>query len=528
VKLPPDVTTADFDAAVAALRKIVGPEWIFTTDQDLTPYRDAYSPFQGEDEEYVPSGAIAPSSVEQVQEIVRIANRYKLPLWPVSTGRNLGYGGAAPRMSGTMVLDLKRLNRVLEVNEDLGYAIVEPGVSYFELYRYLKEHKIKLWVDTADPGWGSVIGNALEHGTGNTPYRDHFDHHCGMEVVLASGELMRTGMGALPNSPSWATFKYGFGPHISPIFGQSNFGIVTKMGMWLLPEPEAVRSHQIAVPKEGDVVPLLKLLAYFIATGLLDSTWMLGSPLLSSSDPEVRALIARGASTAELEKLGRAKGLGYWGARLRFYGPENVIAAHWDYVRKRLAEIPGATFVDEALFRLPIEAEKIEENDSDIFLKAALGVPNLGIFSLGGGRESQGHIFFSPVIPMDGEQLRKAQRVFAQAFKERGVPMPPVITAGSWFRRNLMCLFPMPITKDAAANKKMREDVRYFVKVAAENGWGEYRTPPVFMDDVMSVFSFNDHALLKFHQSIKDAVDPNGILAPGKSGIWPKRFRGKV
>ena len=525
VQLPPDVTQSQFDAAIKAMRKVVGAEWVFTSDEDIHLYRDAYSPLQGEEEEYLPSGAVAPDSVEQVQEIVRIANTYKLPLWPVSTGKNLGYGGSAPRLSGTVVLDLKRMNRVIEVNEDLAYALVEPGVSYFDLYRHLQEHKLKLWVDSADPGWGSVIGNALDHGCGHMQYRDHFDSHCGMEVVLASGEIMRTGMGALPDSPSWSTFKYGFGPHISTIFGQSNFGIVTKMGIWLMPEPQAARNYLVAVPKERDVVPLLRHLSRFVATGIIDSMWIIDSPLKSSTDPQVRELIARDAPAEQLEQIGLAKGLGFWGTRLRFYGPTEIVDAHWQHVRERLAEIPGATFKDGAAYLSPIKPESAYEAADDRFGHAAVGIPSLGIFTPGAAARSQGHIFFSPVIPMTGEQFLKAQNVFRQTFKEMGRPLPPIVTAGAWYKRNLILLFGIPITHDVAANKKVRADVKHLVQVAAANGWGEYRTPTVFMDDVMDVFSFNDHALLRFHQSIKDAVDPNGILAPGKSGIWPQRFR---
>ena len=138
--------------------------------------------------------------MEQVQKIVRIANHYSIPLYTISTGRNLAYGGSAPVHSGSVVLDLKRMNKILEVNEEQAYALVEPGVSYFDLYRYIRDRKLKLWIDCPDPGWGSVIGNALDHGAGRTPlpYRDHFGAHCGMEVVLANGEVVRTGMGALP------------------------------------------------------------------------------------------------------------------------------------------------------------------------------------------------------------------------------------------------------------------------------------------------------------------------------------------
>jgi len=526
MKLPPGVSARDFDTAVQRFQSVVGPEWVFTNDEDVHLYRDAYTPFYGEEGEIIPSGGIGPNSVEQVQEIVKIANQYGIPLWPVSTGRNLGYGGAAPRMSGTMVLDMKRMNRVLEVNESLAYAIVEPGVSYFDLYRHLRSINSRLWIDSADPGWGSVMGNALEHGTGNTNHHDHFDSHCGMELVLANGELMRTGMGALPNSPSWATFRYGFGPYISAMFGQANFAIVTKMGMWLMPEPEAARNYLVAVPRKADLVPFIDTLCNLVNRGILNSTWQVASPLLSSQAPEIAELVRNGAPVEELERAGHAANLGYWGTRLRLYGPPEIIEAEWKYIQERLsAAVPGAMFTPGHSYEFPIDPETVEDPPDDLFARASISIPNLNIFSIGGASRSQGHIFFSPIIPMSGRELVKAQEVFGQAFKDLGMHPPNFIGGMAFFKRNLVVLFGLPVSKDPAANQKLRENFRALVKVAAANGWGEYRTATAFMDDIMNVFSFNNHALRRFHETIKDAVDPNGILAPGKSGIWPKRFR---
>ena len=113
--------------------------------------------------------AVAPETVEQVQAIVRIANQFSIPIYTISTGRNLAYGGSAPVLSGSVVLDLKRMNRVLEVNEKNAFALVEPGVSYFDLYRHIREKGLKLWIDCPEPGWGSPVGNALDRGAGSTP-----------------------------------------------------------------------------------------------------------------------------------------------------------------------------------------------------------------------------------------------------------------------------------------------------------------------------------------------------------------------
>jgi len=240
MRIPPGVDKKDFASALAEFAQAVGETWVFTSDEDLDLYRDAYSPFLHEAEERIASAAVAPASTDQVQQIVRIANRYRVPLYAISTGKNLGYGGSAPAMSGCVVVDLKRMNRIIDVNEANAFALVEPGVSYFDLYHYIQEHKLKVWIDCPDPGWGSVVGNAIDRGGGYTSasYRNHFDSHCGMEVVLPSGELLRTGMGAIPNAKTWQQYKFGVGPWVDGIFAQSNFGIVTKMGFWLMPEPE--------------------------------------------------------------------------------------------------------------------------------------------------------------------------------------------------------------------------------------------------------------------------------------------------
>ena len=99
--LPPGVSQRDFSRAVEEFRNAVGNEWVFVSDGDLDLYRDPYSPFRGGDGDRVPSAAVAPSTVAEVQAVVRIANRYKIPLWTISTGRNLGYGGPSPAYSGS-------------------------------------------------------------------------------------------------------------------------------------------------------------------------------------------------------------------------------------------------------------------------------------------------------------------------------------------------------------------------------------------------------------------------------------------
>ncbi|HEY8506801.1 MAG TPA: FAD-dependent oxidoreductase, partial [Steroidobacteraceae bacterium] len=317
---PPNVSPSDFKAALDAWREVVGPEWVFTSEEDVALYRDAYSPFWGEPEERVASAAVAPSTVEQVQAVVRTANQYRIPLYPISTGRNLAYGGSAPVYSGSVVLDLKRMNRVLEVNERNAYALVEPGVSYFDLYEHIQKHKLDVWIDPPDPGWGSVIGNALDGGGGWTayPFRDHFGSHCGMEIVLANGDIVRTGMGALPNSGSWQHNRWGYGPWVDGLFRQSNFGVVTKMGFWLMPRPEALMMSVASSEREEDIIPMLD------ALNLLENQHVVNGSTQIFGGGRVRTPTS-----------------GAWTIQLPIYGPEKVVRAQMEYAKSKFTAIPG-------------------------------------------------------------------------------------------------------------------------------------------------------------------------------------------
>ena len=132
--LPEGVMQADFDNAIGELRDALSPNAVIVQDDArYTSYTDAYTPRQLEDN--APSAAVAPLDIEQIQRVLAIARKWKIPLWTVSTGRNFGYGGPAPRKAGCIVLDRKRMNRSIEVNEKHAYAVVEPGVTYQELYR---------------------------------------------------------------------------------------------------------------------------------------------------------------------------------------------------------------------------------------------------------------------------------------------------------------------------------------------------------------------------------------------------------
>jgi 4-cresol dehydrogenase (hydroxylating) len=525
------MSAADFARALERFTRIVGAEWVFTSDEDTALYRDAYSPLVGEPEEKIASAAIAPDSAEQVQAVVKAANEFRVPLYPISTGRNLGYGGSAPVLSGSVVLDLKRMNRILEVDERNAYALVEPGVSYFDLYRYIQGRGLKLWIDCPDPGWGSVIGNALDHGVGYTmnPYRDHFDAHCGMEVVTGAGDLVRTGMGALPGSKTWQHFKYGYGPYLDGMFSQSNFGVVTKMGVWLMPEPETYLDGTVQVFGHDDIIPLVDHMNYVMNTGLQNAGTNLQSPLrfAAALNPVLREALASDAPAdiAKLNAFARSSSTPFYTNIFKFYGPEEVVRAQWDHTKRRLASIPDVRFQEGAFYRFPLTAEQ-KRNVRD---PQDLGIPTLETFSIGARSNfapaTRGHLGFSPVIPMTGEAVIESQRVFQRVLQQFGTDVALLVFPQSYHPRTLVILCMFYVMPEAKHNQAVRDTFRRLVDVAAQHGWGEYRTHTAFMDECARAYAFNDNALLRLHERIKDAVDPNGILSAGRYGIWPRHLR---
>ncbi len=532
MRYPPGVSQPDFDRAVREFEAAIGSDWVFTDEADVDLYRDAYSPLWGEEEEKIPSIALAPQSAEEVQALMRICNEFRIPVYPVSTGKNLGYGGSAPVLNGSVVLDLKRMNRIIEVSEENAFALVEPGVSYFDLYNYIQERDLDLWIDCPDPGWGSLIGNSLDHGVGYTvnPYRDHFEAHCGMEVVLADGDMVRTGMGAMPNAETWQQYRWGYGPWLDGLFAQSNFGVVTKMGFWLYPAPEAFRSGSVQVMGYNDVHELTRVTAKMMYSGILNTNAGVQSPMqfVLGQNPVMQERYERAndEDIRILDEFAQSNNTPFWSSSFKFYGPQEIVDSSWEYVKKQFAHIEGVRFQDQESLNFPMPYEELMQTSDENHL----GVPSMSVFQLGNRSNfnpagTNGHLGFSPVVPMTGEAVLQANKVLGKVLREMGGNTVFNVPPYSYHQRTFTILIGFTVSRDTDTNQKTREIFRELVRVAAENGWGEYRTHTAFMDDCAATYSFNDNALLRLQQRLKDAIDPNGIISAGRYGIWPKHIR---
>ncbi|WP_254649357.1 FAD-binding oxidoreductase [Streptomyces sp. GbtcB7] len=531
------LSTAALDALTAAL----GPEHVLHRPEDLLPYRDPYS--HASWQEHTPSAVVSPGTVEEVQAVVRIAGEHRLPLWTFSQGRNNGYGGPAPATAGSVSVSLRRMDRILELDEDLAYCVVEPGVRFFDLFEEIRRRGLALWPSIPDLGWGSVVGNCLDHGVGFTPLGDHPGRQCGMEVVLADGSLLRTGMGAMEGNTSWALRKFGFGPTADGMFMQSNYGIVTTMGCWLVPRPEVYMSCDVRVEHEEDIVALIDTVRPLLLDRTIPNypiaynTMLVGGAL--SGVPREHWYDGEGPLPEEaIDRMARETDAGRWYMRFALYGHAEIVEQQYAACRRAFEAIPGArvtartydgaTVVD----RLTAPTEPVPDSPAAALPRirhqsdtTQAGIPTLDLLDNLSWDEHGvgGHLDYSPVAPLTGTEALEQSRWLRAALAAEGLdyaaslmltPRAFVNITSVWFD-----------TADEAQTRHAYDVIGRLVPEGARRGYGVYRTHLRHMDAVADTFDYADHALRRFNETVKDCLDPHGILSPGKQGIRPRALR---
>ncbi|KAK4112666.1 vanillyl alcohol oxidase [Canariomyces notabilis] len=530
--VPQGIERDEFLKALAELKEQLGQENVEINDKPLKDGWYMEHPNTHDmmtildEEEFVASAIVYPGSTEEVQQIVLWANKYRIPIFPISMGRNLGYGGAAPRVRGSVTIDLgKRMNKILDINAEDYTCLVEPGVSFYALYEAIKERGLEdhMWIDTPDLGGGSIIGNTVDRGVGYTPYGDHWACHSGLEVVLPTGEVIRTGMGALPGNNTWQAFPYGFGPFSDGIFSQSNFGIVTKMGMTLMPNPGGHEAFMYTFPKEEDLAPLIDIIRPLRISNILENVAQLRhvtQALAARGRPRTEFYSGSGPMPSEAVHAAAAKtpvGDHAWAYYGMSYGPPQVRAHKLALVDAAFRRIPGARRIDPST--LPAD-EYFWARD-----RVARGVPDIHELRWVNWQPNGAHIAFSPVSPIRGADAARLFALGKEAHERYGIDFFPAFCVGL---REMHLIVEIVFDRaDAGQRKAALACLRDMVDEAAKLGYGEYRTHLVLMDQVAGTYNWNDGALMKFNERLKDALDPQGILAPGRCGIWPKRYRGR-
>jgi 4-cresol dehydrogenase (hydroxylating) len=512
--LPPGLETSGFAAAMRAFAGEIGSEWVLFSEGDLIPYHDAYGFSSLTD--HVPAGAVAPANVDELRALLRVANERGVPLWPISRGKNYGYGGAAPRMSGSVVLDLGRMRRIHDVDVARGVVQLEPGVGFFDLYQFLEDQRIPLRASVPGNSLGSVIGNGLEYGLGYGPMGDRASSLVGMEAMLANGELIRTGIGAMEGSPSWNLFRYSYGPSWDQLFMQSNFGIVTRAGVWLYPEPEEVLSLGMELPNETDIGWVVEALAPLRMRGVIQGPVNIGNFMrivMGSGRRGEWSSDKHAIPDALHQEIMDEFDLGWWGLHLTFYGEPELNRARANVVKSAFAERTAQTF-QEQVWKQGEPRPQLPSHGVPISfpLRIANWIAPSG-----------GHLGFSPVLPPEREAIDQQISRSREMFRRHDFDFYGGVTLGE---RHVNVVNMLAYDRsDADMTRRADALFRELMEDARSRGFGEYRSHLSYMDAVAASYDFNGGALHRLNEQMKDAIDPNGILAPGKQGIWPKRFR---
>jgi hypothetical protein len=173
------------------------------------------------------------------------------------------------------------------------------------------------------------------------------------------------------------------------------------------------------------------------------------------------------------------------------------------------------------------------------------GIPNNSELSWVDWLPNGAHLFFSPISPTSGEDAVKQYQMTAKRCAEFGFDYIGTLVVGLRELHHIVCTkTPSRLAnsglvydkKNDEQRKKAHKLITLLIEDAAKEGYGEYRTHLGIhliecanwiglMDQIMNTYNWNNNALLKFNETLKDAIDPNGILMPGKSGIWPQQYR---
>jgi 4-cresol dehydrogenase (hydroxylating) len=546
LELLPTTECSSLTPLISDLVLVLGEENVVVDHFDLEVVSRTNIPFRK-----IPDVVVYPTTSAQVQEVMILANQHRVPVWPVSQGKNWGYGSKSACYSGGITMVLSKMNRIHHVDDELCYAVIEPGVTYKQLNDYLKAHHPSLWADSSGSTRdASVIGNALDRGRGLTPYADHFGCLCGMEVVLPDGRTITTGGGPDGGYPTWNTYKWGTGPYLEGIFSQSNLGIVVKSGIWLMPAPEKfdffVFEFSADESRFDDFVADLRRLLF---QGVIKSRPHLANDfamLCIVSQYPHELLEGRPCLSDEAMAWWKKQhGISDWTFGSGMYGSRREVKLHKRIVKSTLSKYGNVVFAGgceednlrgrlmlvgaRTVLKLKGKSDRLLEGLPDaiklfkgiptdyfvrqVYFKSHLDKPTVDIEP---ARDGCGFIWIGPVVPMTAVHLRNILTSVKPLYKQYGFDFFVELIVES--PRNMIVLFGLFYDKKSEEESEragmLYEAIR---QVSHEKGYPPYRASVASTARV-----FDDNPALKgVVADIKAALDPSNTLAPGKYGAPP-------
>jgi 4-cresol dehydrogenase (hydroxylating) flavoprotein subunit len=528
--------TAALETAVNAWQDELGQEYVDIGTDTLA--RIAEATFKIERRVLA---ILKPKDSRQVQACMRIANRYKVPVYVVSTGKNWGNGSSVPTQDECVVMHLGRMNDIKDFNEKLAYVTIEPGVTQGQLAAFLKENQSNLWVDiTGAPPECSLIGNIMERGHGHSAYSNRVDHISGLSVVLPNGDIIQTGFGKYPDALAAPVYPWGLGPSLDGLFTQSNLGIVTSLTMWLMPKPEAFECFYFLVEGEDGLEQVIDALQPLRLKGIIKSGLHIGNNYKAINTYGQYPWELAGGRTPlpkdVLKKLAQQTGCEDWNGSGALYGTRQQVA---DAKRQICSALKGKVnrlnFLTD--FRLSIikRFPKLIGYVLKVDLVTLLPVME-AIYGLSKGipsdiwmsgvywRKKQappaikdpdhdrcGLIWYSPVAPLEGRhaviisnEVKKIMLAFS---------FEPLIAVVFFSERVLSCVISIAYDRDVQGeDDKAMQCHDEIVRRLAELGYYPYRLGV----QNMSKLPAPDENYLQTLKKLKDALDPDHILSPGR------------
>ncbi len=486
------------------------------------------------------SAIIRPANREELQECVRIANRFRIPVYPVSSGKNWGYGSRVPLAHASVLIDLSRMNRILDFNENLAYVTVEPGVTQRQLFQFLQARESRLWMDaTGSSPDCSLIGNAVERGFGHTPYGDHFAQVCGFEVVLPTGATAETGFCRFPHAQAGAVYRWGAGPALEGLFSQSNLGIVTRMTIWLMPAPEHFEAFFFQCNHDEQLAPLIEALRPLRLQGILRSTVHI------ANDYKVLAGIqqypwqeTRGETPLRPELMAGFRSrlkFGAWSGSGGLYGTRGQVAEARRALRKALkGRVDRLQFLDDKRLAFASRFARLYQfmTGWDLSKTLDLARPVYGLLkgvpteqplasaywrkksvppsSPDPDRDGCGLLWYAPIAPMEGQHVEVVASIARRILLEHG--FEPCISMTLITERVVACVISICYDRrEPGQDEQAMVCYRRLQRELTERGYYSYRLGIQAMSEMNGSDGYG--ALVR---AIKDAIDPNGVLAPGR------------